>query len=77
MGTGLDLDAMVFAAGQIVPVLRTLHEMRFPFGLDRGRVSPLPLLPQKLCVFPGEIFVFVPAWFVLFHRLETPCFDCS
>jgi hypothetical protein len=67
VGAGLDLDAMVRAANQIVPVFGALHEVRLTLSVDCGRLSPVPLFPQQLGVFAGEIFVFVPTRFIRLH----------
>ena len=40
VGAGLDLDAVVGAAGEVVPVLRALHVVRLPLRLDARRLRP-------------------------------------
>src|SRR3954465_2481783 len=77
VGASLDLDSMIFAGGKIVSVLWTLHEVRLAFRFDRARMGALPLFPQQVSVFPSEVFVFVPARFLLRHRVVAPSFECS
>jgi hypothetical protein len=64
MGTGLDLDPMVLAAGEIVPVFGTLHVVGLPLRFHGGGVSPLPLLPHQLGIFAGKVFVLIATWLV-------------
>jgi hypothetical protein len=67
MRAGFDLDTMIFAAGQIVPILRAFHVMGLSLRLRGSRVSALPLLSDQLRFFPGEVFILVPAWLVRLH----------
>jgi hypothetical protein len=67
MSAGLDLNAMIFAAGEIVTVLGAFHVMALTLGIDRGSMRALSLPPQQLGIFSGEILVFVATWLILLH----------
>ena len=70
MGAGLDLHAVVGAAGQIVAVLGALHEVRLALGVARDGLGLLALLLEQLGVLFDEVFVLVAAG-LLGHGVGT------
>jgi hypothetical protein len=67
VGTGLDLDSVELARGQVVPVLRALEIVRLSLCFGRRRLIPFPLLAEQLGILAGEVLVFISG----FHWLYT------
>ncbi len=65
VGAGLDLHAVVGAAGQVVAVLGALHVVRLALGFARRRLRPAArCLPEQLGVLLDEVLVLVAAGLV-------------